>query len=326
MKKETVEENMENKNISAAEDVLPKVGTTLKETRERKKLKLSDIAQALYIRKVYLEAIENNDYENIPEAPYGIGFIRTYAEYLGLNGNQMVQFFKNEARQGSVAEGRVYVADEQNEAGVPGKKYLLFSLLAVIAVYAGWTMFNQTEEEEPVSETLVVERETTESAPLVVEDYSFNNNQENDAAEGEAFQTAEPEVPVADRAQIVVTNESFEEKTEENPVAAAQPVEEKAVPAEEENKAPVAADKPDSRVVLKVKKETWVEVKDGSKLYLSKVLQPEAIYALPNEKGIILSVGKNDGVDVWVDGKLTEVVTPVKKMNIEIDRFLSANH
>ena len=57
-------ENIENKEIytqTISEDVLPKVGTTLKQTREKNKMKLTDIAQHLCIRRIYLEAIENND-------------------------------------------------------------------------------------------------------------------------------------------------------------------------------------------------------------------------------------------------------------------------
>ena len=73
-------------------------------------------------------------------------------------------------------------------------------------------------------------------------------------------------------------------------------------------------------------KETWIEVKDAEKLYISKVLQKDTIYALPNGKGMILSVGKEDGVEVWIDGKLTDIVKPNKKTNIAIDNFLSANH
>ena len=44
-------------------------------------------------------------------------------------------------------------------------------------------------------------------------------------------------------------------------------------------------------------------------------------------EGMILSVGRVEGADVYIDGKLTEVVKPNKKTGIALDPFLaSANH
>ncbi len=92
--------------------------------------------------------------------------------------------------------------------------------------------------------------------------------------------------------------------------------------------APVAtgATPKSGRIELKVKRETWVEVKDGSKLYISKVLQPSDSYTIPEGKGMILSVGKSEGVETFIDGKAVEIVKPTKKMGIALDKYLEANH
>ena len=74
-----------------------KVGLLLKEVRMKQGKTLPEIAQELCIRKVYLSAIEESDYNNIPEYPYGIGFIRSYADYLGLDGVNIVRMYKDEA-------------------------------------------------------------------------------------------------------------------------------------------------------------------------------------------------------------------------------------
>lgn len=73
-----------------------KIGGILKQARLSKGKKIPEVAQTLCIRKAYLEAIEANDYEKIPEAPYGIGFIRSYADYLGLNSSLIIQKYKEE--------------------------------------------------------------------------------------------------------------------------------------------------------------------------------------------------------------------------------------
>ena len=70
------------------------VGEILRNARTKQGKDLRSVADALCIRTTYLEAIENMDLKNIPEPPYGIGFIRSYAEYLGLNGERIISSYK----------------------------------------------------------------------------------------------------------------------------------------------------------------------------------------------------------------------------------------
>lgn len=73
------------------------VGDILRYTRERYHQSLSDVENALHIRAFMLQAIENGQYETLPGRTYTVGFIRTYAEYLGLNPERMVKLFKSQA-------------------------------------------------------------------------------------------------------------------------------------------------------------------------------------------------------------------------------------
>lgn len=109
-----------------AEKNVTKVGSLLKEMRIQKGLKLPDIAKKLCIRRIYLEAIEESNYAEIPEFPYGIGFIRSYADFLGLNSSNIVELYKEETN--IQPEKDIFVLEPQTEATVPGKKYLLVSL------------------------------------------------------------------------------------------------------------------------------------------------------------------------------------------------------
>ena len=76
-------------------------------------------------------------------------------------------------------------------------------------------------------------------------------------------------------------------------------------------------------VYIEILKTTWVEVKDQNKLYLSKVLQPGDFYKVPEGEGKILSVGKHDGVNIYINGVLTNVIRPQKKMNIFLDKYIN---
>ena len=73
---------------------ITKIGAMLKEMRQQKGLKLVDLSKRLCIRKCYLEAIEESNYSEIPPFPYGSGFIRSYATFLGLNSENIIELYR----------------------------------------------------------------------------------------------------------------------------------------------------------------------------------------------------------------------------------------
>lgn len=67
------------------------VGSKLREARTRRKLSLGDVEAATKIRGRYLQAIENDDWEQLPGATYARAFIRTYGRFLGLDGERLAE-------------------------------------------------------------------------------------------------------------------------------------------------------------------------------------------------------------------------------------------
>jgi cytoskeletal protein RodZ len=71
------------------------IGEQLRATRERKGLTLDRVADETNIAKRYLIGLETEDFSVFPGDPYVIGFIRNYADYLGLPSDDLVNAFKN---------------------------------------------------------------------------------------------------------------------------------------------------------------------------------------------------------------------------------------
>ncbi len=71
------------------------IGEKLRQTRESKGYTIEQIARDTHIAKRFLEALEAEDFEQFPGDPYLMGFMRTYAEYLGLNPEEIVLLYKN---------------------------------------------------------------------------------------------------------------------------------------------------------------------------------------------------------------------------------------
>lgn len=71
------------------------VGESLRQKREERGLSLKDVELALSIRVKYLAALEDENYNVIPGEVYVKGFLRNYANFLGLNGEEIVQLYKD---------------------------------------------------------------------------------------------------------------------------------------------------------------------------------------------------------------------------------------
>jgi cytoskeleton protein RodZ len=66
------------------------IGSTLRETRIRKKIDITTVEAATKIRAKYLRAIENEEWGVLPGPTYVKTFLRTYAQYLGLDAHMLV--------------------------------------------------------------------------------------------------------------------------------------------------------------------------------------------------------------------------------------------
>jgi cytoskeleton protein RodZ len=83
------------------------IGATLREARQRRGLSLDDVQQSLHFRVRYLTALEEEHWDVLPGEAYTKGFLRTYAEFLGLDGSLYIDEFNER------------VAAQQEQAIVP---------------------------------------------------------------------------------------------------------------------------------------------------------------------------------------------------------------
>lgn len=77
------------------------LGDTLREAREKQGLTYKDIEKGTSIRALYIEYIEKGEYDELPGDVYTKGFIRSYANFLKLDANALVQAFTAERHKGA---------------------------------------------------------------------------------------------------------------------------------------------------------------------------------------------------------------------------------
>jgi cytoskeleton protein RodZ len=73
---------------------VPSIGETLREARMRQRLDITDVEAQTKIRAKYLRALENEDFGMLPGATFVKSFLRTYAEFLGLDPHVLVEEYR----------------------------------------------------------------------------------------------------------------------------------------------------------------------------------------------------------------------------------------
>lgn len=75
---------------------MKKVGQVFKQERKNKRISLNQVAEEIKVPLNFLKALEDEDYQNLPEGLYPFLYVRKYANYLNLNQEKMLAFFRRD--------------------------------------------------------------------------------------------------------------------------------------------------------------------------------------------------------------------------------------
>ncbi len=80
------------------------VGQILKKTRLEKKIGVEEVAGATKIRPEYILALEKDDFQKLPSMTFTRGFLKNYAEFLGLSSKSLLAIFRRDFIQSKKEE------------------------------------------------------------------------------------------------------------------------------------------------------------------------------------------------------------------------------
>jgi cytoskeleton protein RodZ len=123
------------------------VGDVLQRQREALGLDLSEVAEALKIKAPYLAALEAGSPGQLPGPVYAVGFLRAYANHLGLDADEMLRRFK----QDSAALGRkpdLAFPMPLGERSIPGSGMLLVAAILAFCGYGTWHFLSTAERSQ----------------------------------------------------------------------------------------------------------------------------------------------------------------------------------
>lgn len=124
------------------------IGELLGEARRHHGASIEAVGAALRIRPVFLQAIEENRYDRLPGPVYALGFVRTYADYLGLDGEAFARRFKTEV-SGLDTKQDFSFPVPLPDRGLPGGALLLVALIVAACAYAVWYYRASGERSRP---------------------------------------------------------------------------------------------------------------------------------------------------------------------------------
>ena len=118
------------------------IGNSLREARLRQGLEFPEIEQATKIRGKYLRALEEEQFEVLPAQTYVKGFLRSYADYLGLDGQLYVDEFNSRYVRGEFEDEEEPAYQTRIAgAGRGGGTFQGKAVLLTVALIAGLTVF-----------------------------------------------------------------------------------------------------------------------------------------------------------------------------------------
>lgn len=300
----------------------PQVGTILSQSRHALGQSLNDVARDLRIRRTFLEAIEEGQYDGLPGTAYTLGFIRTYAEYLGLDGDEMVRRFKAESGQ-TTPKSKLNFPSPMSESTAPKAAMALVGLVIAGVAYGIWYLSSSryldvAELVVPLPEHLrkMLPGEEQGVIAPVPPAVSPPSAAEPPSAPREVAVAIPPpsapapvsSVPSSPAAMpSEVTTAAAPPETAVAPAAPSVPAAPEAAQVAAQVAAPVESPAAvlANRIVLRATADSWVDVREAgnrSAVY-ARLMKAGEMFPVPDRPGLTLMTGNAGGLEVLVDGQ-----------------------
>ena len=307
------------------------VGALLRATRLQHGLSVQDVAAGLRIRAPYIEAIEEGRTSDLPAPAYAVGFVKAYAKALGLDEAEILRRFRAEA-DGLARRTKLEFPAPVPERGVPAGAVALLGILLAAGTYAGWWYFSgkparvQEAVVAPPERLVVAEPSRSAPPPIVLPSAPPSDPRLTGPL------ASLPLIPPGPNDQVAVIPPV---QSPPAPVAAAAPLAAPANPASAQAAVPPlglgqggvlpegvfgAAGNEESRVLVRARAETWIQVRDkaSGNVVFNRTLKAGEAYRVPMKPGLLLTMGNAPGTDVLVDGQLVANPFPTASVRRDI--------
>jgi cytoskeletal protein RodZ len=114
-------------------------GEFLRRERELRHIELNEISKITKIKKAYLQAVENDAYDELPDIAFVKGFIRAYCNYIGLDSEQTInyfqQFYQETFNQAKQPQKKGFTIRSQQKIVIPAVIGLVLAGIIFMVIY-----------------------------------------------------------------------------------------------------------------------------------------------------------------------------------------------
>lgn len=254
-----------------------RIGDLLQARREELGLDLDAVGEALRIKPVYLAALEQGRTHDLPGPAYAVGFVRAYAQYLGLDSEQVLESYKAEGEVQARPDLALPVPLEARS--VPGGALVLVAVILALLGYGTWYYLSTGERSPPEQVAAVPAAMQPPPVPPL----------------------AAPAPHLASGLTAPRPGGAAPEPAAANPTpepAAAPP---QAAPAAATPAPKAVAEK--GEIEIRARVDCWIQVRTANNaIVFSRVLKAGDTYRVPR-RGLFLRTGNAGALSFIVDGK-----------------------
>lgn len=307
------------------------VAQQIRTRRAKIKLTLETVAEELKIRRIYLDALEEERYRDLPDPVYAAGFVRSYLAILGFNDAEIKQMSSQFQAEAFGTRHRkkqdLSFPDPIDTATSPSKKAVYLSVFLLVAgIIATMIMMHGGDDTVPVTPPLplpdnalsgvapiaadMMEQDPAADIAVIVDPETSPNVDVTGMAADEGTESAEGEdsgLTQNTGASLADVNGAPVENTAATDMAMAEPT---AIPedADTSSNAEILAPTPDvietSDIDLFAIEDSWIEITDqNGRVLISQILPSGRLYNVPKRDGLRLTIGNAGGVRVIVQGE-----------------------
>ena len=308
---------------------LSSVGKLCLDARLNKGFTQDQAAALLKVRVKIIKDFEDGELIDLPGLAYKVGFVRSYARLLGLDGDLLVKEFKESLELSTFREEYKFLTPEINKSNFLPIGAIVSVFIAILS-YTGWYYSDRSNKVEQSSETKTMDssRKTAEidNNNYVIIEENFNptslpssiakSNEKKDVdtiletnLDKEKIETNISKNVELTKIETIknnlIDNNLFENQTSEMSATANER-------------------DPSTEMVLKATGNSWVEIEDlDGNILMTRLMRPGETYVVPNINGLTFNTGNAGALslsqgDMIIPklGKIGEILT-ARPLNIK---------
>ena len=310
---------------------LSTVGKLCLDARLNKGLTQEQAGALLKVRVKIIKDFENGEQIDLPGLAYKIGFVRSYARLLDLDGDLLVKEFKESLELGSFKEEYKFLTPELNKNNYLPIGVVLSVFIAILS-YTGWYYSDRSNKilqvsEEKLEDLSTKTAEIENNNYVIIEDNFGSSNSTTAIINNDEKQVQNLNFKTIANTKKVDNEISENIKFSDNEIIAKKnPIDSKFNENQTSEMSATANERdPSTEMVLKATGNSWVEIEDlDGNVLMTRLMRPGETYVVPNINGLTFNTGNAGALslsqgDLIIPklGEIGEIIT-AQPLNIKI--------